>query len=142
MESESIELYKRYAVKPIEPDIYSKFACFYHAMTELYDRGLTDMRSPHDKTEAYVSGGYIKSLSNYYSMKMHECVEEYIVYKMEKLFDIHRWKMADSPNYSAQHWIDMFEQLKKDKDEVICDMIKHVGRYDTKSIEISAELFK
>lgn len=44
-----------YQQEPIEPDIYFKFVCFYQAMTELYDRGLTDERSQCDKTEAFIS---------------------------------------------------------------------------------------
>ena len=35
----------------------------YNASTELYDRTLTDMRSPYDPTEAFIYGRY-KSLSN------------------------------------------------------------------------------
>lgn len=45
-----------YQQEPIEPDIYLKFVCFYQAVTELYDRTLTDMRSPYDKTESCGKG--------------------------------------------------------------------------------------
>lgn len=37
-------------------DIYFKCICFYQAMTEIYDRRLTDKRSQYDETEAYVTG--------------------------------------------------------------------------------------
>lgn len=35
-------------------DIYFLFHCLYNAKTELYDRTLTDMRSRHDPTEAFI----------------------------------------------------------------------------------------
>lgn len=45
-------------------DIYFLIHCIYNAKTELYDRILTDMRSKHDPTEAFIGcNSYVKSAS-------------------------------------------------------------------------------
>lgn len=130
-----------YQQEPIEPDIYLRFVCFYQAVTELYDRTLADMRSPYDKTESFVTGE-MKKFSNYYSKKMYDCVVDYIIHKTNQPFDVRRWKKQIRQNYSAQGWIDLFENFKNNKDKIICDMIENVGRYDTKCFEVFTELAK
>lgn len=133
-----------YQQEPIEPDIYFKFVCFYQAMTELYDRTLTNMKSPYDKTEAYFGGIYRenKRLSDYHSKKMYDCVVEYIIHKTNQPFDIRRWKKQIRKNYSSQGWVDLFQAFKNNQDEIICDMIENVGRYDTKCFDTINELLK
>lgn len=54
-----------YNQEVLEPNIYFKFVCFYNAKTELHDRTLTDMRSPHDNTEAYIVGENRAKKANY-----------------------------------------------------------------------------
>lgn len=117
-----------YQQEPIEPDIYLKFVCFYQAMTELYDRGLTDERSPYDKTEAFVSKK-IRGSSELYSQQLYNCIREYIWRKTKVPFDIERWRKEIRQRYSAQGWIDLFEHFRKQKDEIILDMIKNIWKY-------------
>lgn len=142
--SEEINWKRFYQQEPIEPDIYFKFVCFYQAMTELYDRGLTNMRNPYDRTEAYFGGIYreYKRFSDYYSKKMYDCVVVYIIHKTNQPFDIRRWKKEIRQGYSAQGWIDLFENFRNNQDEIICDMIEKVGRYDTKCFDTFNELLK
>lgn len=100
------------------------------AMTELYDRKLTDERSLYDKTEAYF-GGFTrecKIYSNQYAKELYNCVTEYIRRNL-KTFDITRWKKQTQKRYSAQGRIDALEYFKKEKDEVITDMIENVWDY-------------
>lgn len=42
-------------------NIYFKMHCLYNAKTELFDRSLTDMRSKHDPTEAFID---VSSITN------------------------------------------------------------------------------
>ncbi len=128
---ENVDWRSYYRQEPIEPDIYIKFVCFYQAMTELYDRGLTNMRNPYDRTEAYFGGIYreYKRFSDYYSKKMYDCVVVYIIHKTNQPFDIRRWKKQIRQGYSAQYWIDLFEHFRKEKDEIILDMIENIWEY-------------
>lgn len=138
MNHEYDEIFKRYSIAPIENDIYFKFACFYKAITELYDRSLTLNISPHDETEAYVIGE-MKSLSNCYAMKVYNFVIEYIPQKTGEKFDFKRWKRENLTTHSAQYWIDMFNQFKNNGDEVMCDMIEKFNSkntYDTKPMKM------
>lgn len=120
-----------YQQKPIQPDIYFKFVCFYQAMTELYDRRLTGERSPYDKTEASFLNmpRFVKYESNSYAQTLYDCVREYIWRKTKVPFDIERWRKESRKIYSAQGWIDLFEHLRKEKDEIILDMIENIWEY-------------
>lgn len=93
--------------------LWYKLCVFYHAKTEIFDRTLTDLRSPHDPTEAYIGGTTReRSYSNAYALKLRRFIKEFIV----KLripnniisinFDHHKY------NYSAQGWIDEYYRLK------------------------------
>lgn len=117
-----------YHQQPIEPDIYFQFVCFYQAVTELYDRTLTDMRSPYDETEAYFGGRFreYKRYSDLYSERLYNQIVKYIEKKTNQLFDIRRWKKEIRQRYSAQGWIDVFERLKEENDEIILDMIENI----------------
>lgn len=117
-----------YQQEPIEPDIYFKFVCFYQAMTELYDRGLTYERSPYDKTEAFISEK-IRGSCELYSQNLYNCIREYIWRKTKVPFDIERWIKTRRQRYSAQGWIDLFEHFRKEKDKIILDMIENIWEY-------------
>lgn len=117
-----------YQQEPIKPDIYLKFVCFYQVMTELYDRGLTDERSPCDKTEAFISEK-IKGSCEVYSRNLYNCIREYIWRKTKTPFDIERWRKEIRQRYSAQGWIDLFEHFGKEKDEIILDMIENIWEH-------------
>lgn len=133
---EEIEWKSCYQQEPIEEDIYFKFVCFYQAMTELYDRGLTDERSPYDKTEAYFYGfsrEYNKKWSDWYAWRLYNCIAEYIRVNVDSYFDVKRWNKQKQKRYSAQGWIDMFEYFKKQKDEIILDMIENIWEYDRRN---------
>lgn len=135
---EKIDWRSYYQQEPIEPDIYFKFACFYKAITELYDRTLTLDVSPHDETEAYVVGEK-KSLSNCYAMKVYNFVMEYIPCKTGEKFDFERWKRENLTRHSAQYWVDRFKLFKNNGDEVICDMIEKFNSkntYNTKPMKM------
>ena len=85
-----------------------KAACEYMAKTELYDRSLTDMRSPHDPTEAWIATEYERRYSNAYSMSLRiEVSKKYCVTPFELGEEIGRHR-----SYSAQMWIDEYERLQ------------------------------
>lgn len=125
---DNIDWKSYYQQEPIEPDIYFKFVCFYQAMTELYDRGLTGERSRYDKTEAFISEK-IRGSCELYSQNLYNCIREYIWRKTKVPFDIERWIKARRQRYSAQGWIDLFEHFRKEKDEIILDMIENIWEY-------------
>ena len=87
--------------------IWYKLCCYYHAKTELYDRRLTNLRSPHDPTEAYVTGG-IRSLSNANALNVRK-----FIFEVAKGFGIINYHVNDFNylHYSAQHWIDEYDRL-------------------------------
>ncbi len=97
-------------------------------MTELYDRELTDERSPYDKTEAFISEN-IRGICEAYSQNLYDCIREYIWRKTKVPFDIERWRKETRQRYSAQGWIDLFEHFRKEKDEIILDMIENIWEY-------------
>ncbi len=108
----------------IEPDIYFKFVCFYNAKTELYDRTLTDMRGPHDNTEAYIVGQN-RVYSNCFAKRLYDWTVNYIRFYTNQSFSKERWNRSQkSFHYSAQGWIDMFNYLKKENDKIIIDIVK------------------
>jgi hypothetical protein len=87
-----------------------KLCVFYHAITEIYDRELTDLRSPYDPTEAFV-GGQERHLSNAYAKLTRR-----FVYKVaDRLGMSSRRKLSDFDYYrfSAQGWIIEYNRLKE-----------------------------
>lgn len=87
-----------------------KLCVFYHAITEIYDRELTDLRSPYDLTEAFV-GGQERHLSNAYAKLTRR-----FVYKVaDRLGMSSRRKLSDFDYYrfSAQGWISEYNRLKE-----------------------------
>lgn len=87
--------------------LWYKLCVYYYAKTELYDRTLTDLRSPIDPTEAYIIGEN-RIYSNRYALSLRQ----FIMYVAKKLnitnchlnaFIGHR--------LSAQGWIDEYNRL-------------------------------
>lgn len=113
-------------------DIYFLVHCIYNAKTELYDRILTDMRSKHDPTEAFIGcNSYIKSASNCYSKKLYEKCRTYIEIKTyPSTFDCEHWRNCIEyyHNLSAQGWIDLYERLIEEK-YISVEMLKFCEPY-------------
>ena len=63
--------------------IVFKLCCYYHAKTELYDRTLTDKRSRHDPTEAYLGNSTTRSLSNKYALELRERIIDFAEKKIK-----------------------------------------------------------
>lgn len=96
----------------IERNVF-KLCCYYHAKTELHDRALTDKRSRHDPTEAYLDNYFTRSLSNKYAFELKERIIDFA----EKRLNIRRYefmemfKKQNQCHYSAQGWIDLYNCL-------------------------------
>lgn len=87
-------------------DLWYKICVFYYAQTEMYDRTLSNLRSPYDPTEAWVEGS-VKSYSNAYALGTRNFVE-YICRRLGidcRLSDFNRY------HYSAQKCIDEYDRL-------------------------------
>ena len=91
-----------------EDNLWYKLCVYYHAKTELFDRELTDLRSPYDPTEAYIDD-IARKQSNRYALKIRNLVQEigrfYLGYHNRTLNDFNRY------NFSAQKWIDEYNRL-------------------------------
>ena len=90
--------------------LWYKLCVHYHAQTEKYDRTLTDLRSPHDSTEAYVVGP-LKSLSSANARRMRKFIDELAdrlgVPESIRATGLH----GDYHGWSAQQWIDENDRL-------------------------------
>lgn len=97
----------------IERNVF-KLCCYYHAKTELYDRELTDKRSRHDPTEAYLDNGSARSLSNKYALELREQIIDFAEKRLNIRRDVFRKMFQEQSNhnhYSAQGWIDLYNHL-------------------------------
>lgn len=119
-----------YQQEPIEPDVYFKFVCFYQAMTELYDRSMVGEISHYERKDI-ILGRTEKIYSERYARELFGCVVEYVCRKTNAPFDMNRWKKEEErgKRYSAQFWVDMIESCKREKDEIILDMIENIWEY-------------
>ena len=100
-----------YLCKPVmndESDLWYKLCVYYHAKTELYDRTLTDLRSPYDPTEAYIQGSE-RSLSWAYARKIRQFINEMAIGISEHIKS--SGLNANKHRYSAQDWIDEYNRL-------------------------------
>lgn len=90
-----------------EDYLWYKLCVYYHASTELYDRGLTDLRSPYDPTEAYIDGG-VRSYSNAYALNMRQ-----FIYCVARKLQLGKRNLSDFNycRFSAQGWIDEYHRL-------------------------------
>ena len=88
--------------------LWYKLCVFYHAKTEIFDRGLTSLRSKYDPTEAYIAGEN-RIYSNRYALSLRQ----FIKHIAEKLY-ITNCNLNDFNHYrfSAQGWIDEYYRLK------------------------------
>ena len=89
-----------------------KLCCFYHAKTEIYDRWLTDLRSPYDPTEAFIDGG-IRSFSNRYATYIRIQINNIAKYYGLTSFTLRDLIDVRYSHYSAQRWIDEYNRLKE-----------------------------
>jgi len=80
------------------------YACMYMAKTEMFDRTLTDLRSPFDKTEAYVIDHASNNLSNRYASMLRKELPISLM-DLRKTIRKHR-------SYNAQQWIDEYKRLE------------------------------
>ena len=93
----------------VQDNEYYKLACEYMALTELYDRTLTDERCEYDTTSAYLSTKYQKQMSLKYAVQLRK--------KICKENDI-RWveiltEIKKHSEYNSQRWIDEYYRLQK-----------------------------
>ena len=89
--------------------LWYKLCVYYHAKTELYDRTLTDLRSPYDPTEAYIQDGIARSLSYANARKIRQFVTEVAIGIPQHIKSI--GLNANKYHYSAQDWIDEYNRL-------------------------------
>lgn len=99
----------KFGLRDDKPDSWYKLCVYYHAKTELYDRTLTDLRSPYDPTEAYIQGGIERDLSYAYAKKIRQFVSRIV--GILPLLIKHSDLKADRYSYSAQDWIDEYNRL-------------------------------
>lgn len=93
-----------------------KLCCYYYAKTELYDRTLTDKRSRHDPTEAYLDNSSTRSLSNKYALELRERIIDFAEKRLNIRRDVFRKMFKEQikcNHYSAQGWIDLYNCLIK-----------------------------
>lgn len=90
-----------------EDDLWYKLCVYYHAKTELYDRALTNLRSPFDPTEAYIEGSVRK-----YSLAYAAQIRNF-VFGIGKKFGLFNRNLNDFNHYrySAQRWVDEYNRL-------------------------------
>lgn len=109
----NIEYYRTtYLCKPImndELDLWYKLCVYYHAKTELYDRTLTDLRSPYDPTEAYIQNGIERRLSYANARNIRQFINEMAIGISEHIKS--GSLNANKYRYSAQDWIDEYNRL-------------------------------
>lgn len=94
--------------------MWFKLLCFYNTKTEEYDRGLTDLRSPYDPTEAYIIGDD-RSSSTWYATKLWNDIIHTVSTairipesKAENyLIEARKWGQS----LSAQGWINTYNHL-------------------------------
>jgi hypothetical protein len=90
-------------------DEYYFYACEYMAKTELYDRTLTNERSPFDSTSALLSNGRLRRISYEYCLKLRK----YFTEICGGTFGFIREEINKHGYYTAQMWIDEYFRLKE-----------------------------
>ena len=93
--------------------LWYKLRVYYHAQTELFDRTLTDLRSPYDPTEAYIQGREI-GLSYANARKMRQFINGVAVALNIPEHITSAGLNANKYHYSAQDWIDEYNRLVAD----------------------------
>lgn len=95
-------------------NIYFKMHCLYNAKTELFDRSLTDMRSKHDPTEAFIDvSSRVRNFSNQYAKLLYENCKRNIEAETKIPFSRELWisSINSYRNLSAQGWIVLYEYM-------------------------------
>lgn len=105
-----------YLCKPVEEDRWFHLLCYYHCQTEMYDRSITDLRSPRDNSEAYFTDPTTKGMSAIYAGKTRRFID-----RIAKTEGITPGKTFY--HFSAQGWIDQYLALKK------CGKIDWLDKY-------------
>ena len=90
-------------------DEYYFYACEYMAKTELYDRTLTNERSPFDPTSALLSNGRLRGISNEYCLKLRK----YFTEICGGTFGFIKEEISKHDYYTAQMWINEYYRLKE-----------------------------
>lgn len=104
--NEFLERY--YTVQPIEPDENYFYACEYMALTEIYDRTLTDRRCSWDKTSAFPHMPYQRELSTKYAEQLRKYYSELCGGTWQLIHN----EIQKHSQYSAQMWIEEYNRLK------------------------------
>ena len=91
-------------------EMWYKLLCYYYGMTEIYDRTLTDLRSPYDETEAYLTTNEQRRLSNINANKIKKYI--YYISDYNKILKEYQLFNSNKNNLSAQGWIDEYERFK------------------------------
>ncbi len=92
---------------------YYEMACEYMAKTELYDRSLTNCRSPWDKTEAFLDNPRVKKLSNEYAAQLRKYYSKICGGTWQFIHnEIHK-----HTEYTAQMWIDEYYRLREEVED-------------------------
>lgn len=90
-------------------DLSYSLACLYMGITEEYDRSLTDMRSRHDSTEAFLYCNDIRSESyRYAALIRNKIMKDYCV-PWKEIHD----EICKHDYYSAQAWVDEYKRIWK-----------------------------
>ncbi len=90
---------------------YYEMACEYMAKTELYDRSLTNCRSPWDKTEAFLNNPHVKRLSNEYAAQLRKYYSKICGGTWQFIHnEIHK-----HTKYSAQMWINEWNRIRAEE---------------------------
>jgi hypothetical protein len=90
-----------------QDNLWYRLCVYYHAKTEMFDRILTDLRSPYDPTEAYIDAKNRK-YSDAYAVKVRD-----FVLSIKKELGLFNCNLNDFNHYrySAQKWIDEYNRL-------------------------------
>lgn len=81
----------------------------YMALTELYDRSLTNMRSPYDSTEAYIENPRLRKISNAYAIRLKEEMKEKM--NLKYFWDDFKKIIHQNRDKNAQWWVDEYNRL-------------------------------
>lgn len=105
-------------------ELIYKLSVYYMAETELYDRTLTNLRSPYDQTEAFIDGSNRSGSQRYASFVWHDCIDnsfevnEYMIGGTISSIYYHvrgtelRDCINQYRNRNAQWWIDEYNRMK------------------------------
>lgn len=99
-------------LKQERDNIYFKMHCLYKANTELFDRSLTDIRSKHDPTEAFIDGR-VRNASNQYAILLYNNCKRSIEAETKAPFSKDLWirSISSYRKLSAQGWIDLYKYM-------------------------------